>query len=248
MIEWLKHQMTLLSWPLRSIYRYGLAASLLASLGACGTPATVPIDQAGQDGTAWPLAQQLQTEYRSNQVDVYLLRQDFMWQLPDASQHLAQFSQHVLIDGSTPVRLQDFVIEYSKPRRGVQADLALQPALMRQGGLVSITSGRQDQFSISRNGELLVSEAIAPAFTGEQGYRRLEVAKLKFGQDIYLLTVANSFLHRPMWLAIYGEDGKSIYRIGLPHGIWQLTEHADGISMLDTSGSGRRVVIHPSLR
>ncbi|MFZ6746713.1 hypothetical protein ACO0LC_26095 [Undibacterium sp. JH2W] len=176
------------------------------------------------------------SEYRSQQVEVSMVRQQYIWRFPDANQHLAQFAHHIQVDGTVPVRLQDFVITYRKPlrfSRGPAPDAG------------SMVSRPGDEVQISKNDQFLVTESIAPEFTGEQSYRRLEVAKLKVGDESYVLTVANGFLHRPMWLAIYAADGSAVYRIGLPHGHWQFTEHADGISMVDISGSGRRVLIRP---
>ncbi|WP_222619313.1 hypothetical protein [Undibacterium hunanense] len=189
--------------------------------------------------------EQVLTEYRSSQVEVMLLRQQFLWHFPDANQHLAQFAHHIQVDGTVPVRLQEFVITYHKPRRLTPA-YSGSPA--SAGNASAMTADFVDEVQINRNGEFLVREAISPVFTGGQSYRRLEAAKLKVGNDAYVLTVANGFLHKPMWLAIFGTDGHAVYRIGLPHGTWQFTEHADGISMVDTSGSGRRLVIRPELR
>ncbi|MFZ6718873.1 hypothetical protein [Undibacterium sp. Ji49W] len=190
--------------------------------------------------------EQVLTEYRTSQVEVMLLRQQFLWPFPDADQHLAQFAHHVKVDGSVPVRLQEFVIGYHKPRHlsAVSTVAPASPVITAN----AMTADFVDEVQISRNGQFLVREAISPVFTGAQSYRRLEVAKLKVGSEAYVLTVANSFLHKPMWLAIFGPDGHTVYRIGLPHGTWQFTEHADGISMVDTSGTGRRLVIRPELQ
>ncbi|MCH8621094.1 hypothetical protein [Undibacterium sp. TS12] len=223
--------MLTLPGQLDSFCKYGAATTLLLSLTACSGSLPVQPTQANSSETVLG-------EYRSNQVEVYTLRQQFLWAFPDADQHLAQFSRHVQVDGSTPVRLQEFVIQYRKPER--------RNVISQQGNSASgMSMAISDEVQISRNGQFLVSEAIEPAFTGMQSYRRLEVAKLKVGNQSYVLTVANGFLHRPMWLAIFGPDGSPVYRIGLPHGTWQFTEHADGISMVDTSGSGRRLVIRP---
>jgi len=190
--------------------------------------------------------EQVLTEYRSNQVEVMLLRQQFLWPFPDADQHLAQFAHHVKVDGTVPVRLQEFVVSYHKPRQLLPTS-PMSPVSSNSAGS-AMTADFVDDVQISRNGEFLVREAISPVFTGVLSYRRLEAAKLKVGNEAYVLTVANGFLHKPMWLAIFGTDGHAVYRIGLPHGTWQFTEHADGISMVDTSGSGRRLVIRPELR
>lgn len=216
--------------------KHGVVMALLLGLTACSGSMPVQPPQAGG-------SEQVLGEYRSNQVEVVTLRQQFLWAFPDADQHLAQFSRHVQVDGTTPVRLQEFVIQYRKPeRRTIIGQQAYPGSGADMGAAIS------DEVQISRNGQFLVSEAIEPAFTGMQSYRRLEVAKLKVGNQSYVLTVANGFLHRPMWLAIFGPDGSPVYRIGLPHGTWQFTEHADGISMVDTSGSGRRLVIRPVLQ
>ena len=209
--------------------KYGMAAGLLLSLLACGS--SMPL----QPGQLAP-ADQAYSEYRSSQVEVVMIRQKYLWNFPDAYQHLRQFSEHVQVDGQTPVQLQEFVVSYRKQQPYVPNE---------QANATKLRTG--DEVQISKNGESLVSTAIAPAFTGQQSYRRLEVAKLQVGNEAYVLTVANGFLHRPMWLAIYGADGRPVYRIELPHGTWQFTEHADGISMVDTSGSGRRLVIRPAL-
>ncbi|MFZ6735712.1 hypothetical protein ACO0LG_27580 [Undibacterium sp. Ji42W] len=219
--------------PVASVHAL-VVLSLLLSLTACSTttmPAPPAQVGAGMDGGVDTVL----TEYRSNQVEVTLVRQQYVWRLPDANQHLAQFAHHIQVDGSVPAHLQEFVVTYSKAQhlpRDTPADNTLSASLV-------------DQLQISRNGQFMVSESISPAFTGEQSYRRLEAASLKVGNDTYVLTVANGFLHRPMWLAIFAADGKPVYRIGLPHGHWQLTEHADGISIVDTSGSGRRLLIRP---
>ncbi|MDP1977292.1 hypothetical protein [Undibacterium sp.] len=212
----------------------GLVVSLSMNLVACSGTMPVQPSQAKLAESEVAL-----TEYRSNQVEVTVVRQQYVWRLPDANQHLAQFTHHIQVDGSVPARLQDFVISYRKPQhlsRSASADNAL------------MTASMVDEVQISRNGQFLVRESIAPAFTGQQSYRRLEAARLKVGDDSYVLTVANGFLHRPMWLAIFAADGSPVYRIGLPHGHWQFTEHADGISMVDTSGSGRRLLIRPALQ
>ena len=212
----------------------GLVVSLSMNLVACS--GTMPVQPSQAKLAEGEVAL---TEYRSNQVEVTVVRQQYVWRLPDANQHLAQFTHHIQVDGSVPARLQDFVISYRKPQhlsRSASADNAL------------MTASMVDEVQISRNGQFLVRESIAPAFTGQQSYRRLEAARLKVGDDSYVLTVANGFLHRPMWLAIFAADGSPVYRIGLPHGHWQFTEHADGISMVDTSGSGRRLLIRPALQ
>jgi hypothetical protein len=209
--------------------------SLILGLSACSTttmPAPPAQAGAGMEGGT----ESVLTEYRSNQVEVTLVRQQYVWRLPDANQHLAQFAHHIQVDGTVPARLQEFVVTYSKAPhlpRNTPADSA------------SMSASLLDQVQISRNGRFMVSESISPVFTGEQSYRRLEAASLKVGNETYVLTVANGFLHRPMWLAIFAADGNPVYRIGLPHGHWQLTEHADGISIVDTSGSGRRLLIRP---
>jgi hypothetical protein len=212
----------------------GLVVGLSMNLVACSGTMPVQPSQAKLAESEVAL-----TEYRSNQVEVTVVRQQYVWRLPDANQHLAQFTHHIQVDGSVPARLQDFVISYRKPQhlsRSASADNAL------------MTASMVDEVQISRNGQFLVRESIAPAFTGQQSYRRLEAARLKVGDDSYVLTLANGFLHRPMWLAIFAADGSPVYRIGLPHGHWQFTEHADGISMVDTSGSGRRLLIRPALQ
>lgn len=209
----------------------GLVVGLSMNLVACSGTLPVQPSQANlAEGEA------ALTEYRSNQVEVTVVRQQYVWRLPDANQHLAQFTHHIQVDGSVPARLQDFVISYRKPQH-LSRSASPENALM--------TASMVDEVQISRNGQFLVRESIAPAFTGQQSYRRLEAARLKVGDDSYVLTVANGFLHRPMWLAIFAADGSPVYRIGLPHGHWQFTEHADGISMVDTSGSGRRLLIRP---
>lgn len=208
--------------------------SLVLGLGACSTT-TVPAPPSQAAGMESG-ADNVLTEYRSNQVEVTLVRQQYVWRLPDANQHLAQFAHHIQVDGSVPARLQEFVVTYSKAQRlprNAPADSALMSASLL------------DQVQISRNGRFMVSESISPVFTGEQSYRRLEAASLRVGNETYVLTVANGFLHRPMWLAIFAADGTPVYRLGLPHGHWQFTEHADGISIVDTAGSGRRLLIRP---
>ncbi|MFZ6875829.1 hypothetical protein ACO0LF_27485 [Undibacterium sp. Di27W] len=213
--------------------KHGITASLLLGLFGCSSTMPVQPSMAFQESSQ---GGRVLSEYRSQQVEVSMIRQQYIWRFPDANQHLAQFSRHIQLDGTVPVRLQDFVITYRKPLR-----FAHRPAT--DAG--SMLSKAGDEVQISRNEQFLVTEVIAPEFTGEQSYRRLEAARLKVGDESYVLTVANGFLHRPLWLAIYAADGRTVYRIGLPHGHWQFTEHADGISMVDTSGSGRRVLIRP---
>jgi len=208
-----------------------LLLAMTMSLVACTTTMPAPPAQAGLDEGPGML-----TEYRSSQVEVTIVRQQYVWRLPDANQHLAQFAHHIQVDGSVPARLQEFVVSYSKvghlPRNAL-------------GDGTAMTASQVDQVQISRNGRFMVSESISPMFTGEQSYRRLEAASLKVGNETYVLTVANGFLHKPMWLAIFAADGTPVYRLGLPHGHWQFTEHADGISIVDTAGSGRRLLIRP---
>ncbi|MFZ6759305.1 hypothetical protein ACO0K9_19035 [Undibacterium sp. Ji50W] len=213
-----------------SYCQYGFIASLLPGLIACTT--AMPA-QPSQASTSPEKMEQVFAEYRSSQVEVLVVRQQFLWQFPDADQHLAQFAHHITVDGTVPVRLQEFVISYHNPRLLLPASSAL-------------AGNASAMMQVSRNGEFLLREVISPVFTGEQRYRLLEVAKLKVGTEAYVLTVANRSLRQPMWLAIFGMDGHAVYRIGLPHGTWQFTEHADGISMVDTSGSGRRLVIRPA--
>ncbi|PXX37893.1 hypothetical protein DFR42_11452 [Undibacterium pigrum] len=212
-----------------------LALGFALGLTACNSTMPVQPSQASLNDAEVTL-----TEYRSNQVEVTVVRQQYVWRLPDANQHLAQFSHHIQVDGSVPARLQDFVISYRKPPQYLFR--SVQP----ESGMMAASS--VDEVQISRNGQFLVRESIAPAFTGQQSYRRLEAARLKVGDETYVLTLANGFLHRPMWLAIFAADGSPVYRLGLPHGHWQFTEHADGISMVDTSGSGRRLLIRPALQ
>ena len=216
-----------------SSLRAGMVLGLALSLSACSTTMPVPPSQAG---TGEGGGDAILTEYSSNQVEVVVVRQQYVWRLPDANQHLAQFAHHIQVDGSVPARLQEFVVTYRKSPRQ-QRSMPVDSGVM--------TASLIDEVQISRNGQFLLKESISPAFTGEQSYRRLEAAKLKVGDETYVLTVANGFLHRPMWLAIFAADGSPVYRIGLPHGHWQFTEHADGISMVDTSGSGRRLLIRP---
>ncbi|MES2042204.1 MAG: hypothetical protein V4495_30705 [Pseudomonadota bacterium] len=211
----------------------GMVLGLALSLSACSTTVPAPPSQAGLGEGG---GEAVLTEYRSNQVEVMVVRQQYVWRLPDANQHLAQFAHHIQVDGSAPARLQEFVLTYRKSQ-GQQRSMPAGSGVM--------TASLIDEVQISRNGQFLLRESISPAFTGEQSYRRLEAAKLRVGDETYVLTVANGFLHRPMWLAIFAADGSPVYRIGLPHGHWQLTEHADGISMVDTSGSGRRLLIRP---
>jgi|GEM_PF-1634992 len=210
----------------------GLLAGLTLSLSACSGTMPVQPSQASLVDAEVAL-----TEYRSNQVEVTVVRQQYVWRLPDANQHLAQFNHHIQVDGSVPARLQDFVISYRKPPQHLFRSAPPESGVMAASSV--------DEVQISRNGQFLVRESIAPAFTGQQSYRRLEAARLKVGDETYVLTLANGFLHRPMWLAIFAADGSPVYRIGLPHGHWQFTEHADGISMVDTSGSGKRLLIRP---
>ncbi|MFZ6653700.1 hypothetical protein [Undibacterium sp. TJN19] len=210
---------------LSNIIKCSLAAGLVLGLTACSS---MPghADRADAGNADLP-------EYRSPQVEVLTINQQFIWRMPDANQHFAQFSQHILVDDSVPSRLQEFVVTYKTANH------------LGNPGMSTMTVQQSDELQISSNGQFVLSEAIPQGFTGRQSYRRLEVARLSVGRDIYLLALANSFMHRPLWLAVFGADGSTVYRAGLPHGNWQFIEHADGFSMVDTRGAGQRLVLHP---
>lgn len=144
---------------------------------------------------------------------------------------LEGFARHASVADGVRGRVNDFEVLYHAPNRHAGVAAPYLPASV------------PDRLMIMFKGEVFIEEIIHEQFAGTQGTRSVDVAQLNVRDKRYLLVTSNSDVKNPLWLAIYNASGKLLFRSALAHGGYRFVEHADGISILDDAGHGKRVTL-----
>ena len=144
---------------------------------------------------------------------------------------LAGFERYASASDGVRARSGEFEVLYQAPNRHPEVAAPYQPALI------------QDRLMIMRAGQVLADEAIPAEFAGTTGSRRLDVAEINAGAKRFLVVTTRNDVRNPVWLAVFSSNGNLLYRAALPHGGVRFVEHADGLSMLDQAGHGKRITL-----
>ena len=144
---------------------------------------------------------------------------------------LAGFERYASASDGVRARSGEFEVLYQAPNRHPDVAAPFQPASV------------QDRVMILRGGQVLADEAIPAEFAGTTGSRRLDVAEVNVGAKRFLLLTTRNDVRNPVWLAVFSSNGTLLYRAALPHGSVRFVEHADGVSMLDQAGHGKRITL-----
>jgi hypothetical protein len=146
------------------------------------------------------------------------------------SQHaLAQFEQHIVAQSAIPARIGPFTVKYLTHNRYLGLTIPAVPENV------------PDELEIWRDGQILIKETIPSHYKKIDS--TIEIATIQVGNETYLLSVAQAFHERPMWLALHKQDGELLYRGSLQNPPYTLLQQADGIRALDQSGTGKRWIL-----
>ncbi len=159
-------------------------------------------------------------ETRSAHVEVSAWRNPGLYVAPAAAdQALASFAHRIrLVDGER-TRVRDFDLLYHAP---------------------SLAASAPDRLLIMAKGEVYSEEAIPAQFTGTLAQRTLDVAQFDVKGRHYLLVTAGGAPEQPRWFAIFDDGGQLLYRAATEHGGYRFAQLADGLSMVDDAGYGKR--------
>lgn len=171
-------------------------------------------------------------ETRSEQVAISAVREPGAFVGMHTSHHkLVGFARHASVADGVRGRVREFEVQYHAPNRN--------PAVPEPYLPTSIP----DRLMIKFNGDVFIEETIPQQFSGTLGHRSVEVAQLRVKNKSYLLVTSNSAPTNPLWLAIFSTSGELMYRAATPHGGYRFVENADGISMVDDAGYGKRITL-----
>jgi len=197
------------------VARY-LIIIMLAALAAC------TYSSSGEHGAAaFP-------ETRSAQIAVSDVRDPARFVVSGGGENLSGFTyQSSLVNGDR-VRMPHFDVLYHAPNRypGVAAPY--------------LPTTVPDRLMITVHDEVYVEESIPSAFAGTGGNRTLETAVFDIKDKHYLLVTTGGAARNPRWFAIYNDSGKLLYRGATNHGGYHFARQADGITMIDDAGYGKR--------
>lgn len=144
---------------------------------------------------------------------------------------LSTFVRHASAADGVRGRAGAFELLYHAPNRDPEAAAPYQPPSV------------PDRLLVIFDGNVMAEEAVPFEFAGAHPGRKLEMAQLNVGDKRFLLVSTRSESGEPLWFAIFTAKGKLLYRGGLPHNDYRFVEHADGISLLDDSGHGKRITL-----
>jgi hypothetical protein len=189
---------------------------ILAALAAC----TYSASNEQRDGSTFP-------ETRSAEITVSEVRDPARYVSPGTGQGLAQFAQRVSVSDGERARVRDFEILYHAPNRHPGVAAPYLPASV------------PDRLMIMR-GDVFIEESIPAEFAGTLGNRLVEAVQFDIRNKHYLLVTSGGAARNPRWFAIFDDSGKLLYRAATPHGGYLFAQQADGISMVDDAGFGKR--------
>lgn len=193
-----------------------LIVLMLAALVACTYSASNE-----QRDTAFP-------ETRSAELQVSEVRDPARYVAPGAAHGLLQFAQHASVTDGERARVRDFELLYHAPNRHPGVAAPYLPASV------------PDRLMIMVRDDVFVEESIPAAFAGTLGNRVVEAAQFDIGNKHYLLVTSGGAERNPRWFAIFSDSGKLLYRGATAHGGYRFAQQADGISMVDDAGYGKR--------
>jgi hypothetical protein len=197
------------------VARY-LIVSLLAALVACTYSATKE-----PQASAFP-------ETRSAEIQISEVRDPARFVTPGPARGLAQFAQHASVTDGERARVRDFEVQYHAPNRHPGVAAPYLPASV------------PDRLMIRVQGDVFVEESIPSEYAGTLGNRVVEAAQFDIGNKHYLLVTSGGAERNPRWFAIFNDSGKLLYRAATAHGGYRFAQQADGISMVDDAGYGKR--------
>jgi hypothetical protein len=198
------------------VTRY-LILIVLAGLAAC----TYSTSSEQHGAAAFP-------ETRTAQIAVSEVRDPARFTLPGDGDGLSGFvSQASLVNGDR-VRLRNFEVLYHAPNRypGVAAPY--------------LPTTVPDRLMITLRDEVFIEESIPAEFAGTVGNRTVEAAQFDIKDKHYLLVTTGGAARNPRWFAIFNDSGKLLYRAATTHGGYRFARQADGITMIDDAGYGKR--------
>lgn len=190
---------------------------LLAALAAC----TYSSSGEQQGTVAFP-------ETVTSQITVSAVREPARFVLPGDGEGLSGFSSQVSLANGDRVHLPNFDVLYHAPNRypGVAAPY--------------LPTTVPDRLMITVHGEVFNEESIPADFAGTLGNRTVEIAQFDIKDKHYLLVTTGGAARNPRWFAIFNDSGKLLYRAATTHGGYRFARQADGITMVDEAGYGKR--------
>jgi len=167
-------------------------------------------------------------ELRSARLQVSEVREPAAYVAPEGSRGLAAFAERLSVTDGERARLGDFEVLYHAPNRNPAVAAPYLPESV------------PDRLMITVHGDVFVEESIPTRFAGTQGQRAIDVAAFDVKGRHYLLVASGGAARAPRWFAIVDDGGKLLYRAATAHGAYRFVRQADGISMVDDAGYGKR--------
>lgn len=190
---------------------------MLAALAACTYSSSGEQREAG----AFP-------ETRTPQITVSEVSEPARYVAPGDGDGLSGFAHRVSLSDGERVHMQGFEVLYHAPNRhpGVAAPY--------------LPLSVPDRLMITVHDEVFVEESIPAEFAGTLGNRTIEAVEFDIKNKHYLLIASGGPARNPRWFAIYNDSGKLLYRAATAHGGYRFAQQADGVSMVDEAGYGKR--------
>ena len=189
---------------------------MLAGLAAC------TYSFSGEQGdAAFP-------ETRSAHIAVSEVRDPARFVVSGNGENLSGFAYQSSLSNGDRAHMPHFDVLYHAPNRnpGVAAPY--------------LPTSVPDRLMITVHDDVFVEESIPAAFAGTVGNRTVETALFDIKNKHYLLVTTGGAARNPRWFAIYDENGKLMYRAATSHGGYHFARQADGITMIDDAGYGKR--------